>query len=126
MALSFRETYNVALWNSNVELRTAKIKCRLESEKEEVEFRIVKLQCVTFRGSQDILPKLTLKRTKFNSIPRGSKGQAIAQTHKGFLCTANNFITSEIACLSSGVAEFWWLRCIVVRTKKAINKESLM
>ena len=28
----------------NVELRTAKIKCTLESEKEEVEFRIVKLQ----------------------------------------------------------------------------------
>ena len=61
---------------------------------------------VTFRGSQVILPKLTSKRTKFNSIPRGSKGQAIAQTHKGFLHTANNFITSEIACLSSDVAEF--------------------
>ena len=73
---------------------------------------------VTFRGSQVILPKLTSKRTKFNSIPRGSKGQAIAQTHKGFLHTANNFITSEIACLSSEVAEFWRLRCIVVRTKK--------
>ena len=41
MALSYRETY---MWHSNVELWTAKIKCRLESEKE-VEFRIVKLQC---------------------------------------------------------------------------------
>ena len=61
---------------------------------------------VTFRGSQDILPKLTLKRTKFNSIPRGSKVQAIAQSHKGFLHTANNFITGEIVCLSSGIAEF--------------------
>ena len=61
---------------------------------------------MTFRGSQDILPKLTLKRTKFSSIPRGSRGQAIAQTHKGLLHTANSFITSEIACLSSGVAEF--------------------
>ena len=61
---------------------------------------------MTFRGSQVILPKLTSKRTKFNSIPRGSKGQAIAQTHKGFLHTANNFITSEIACLSGDVAEF--------------------
>ena len=55
MALSYRETYNVALWNSNVELRTAKIKCRLESEKEEqqnfalwnsnVESRIAKIKC---------------------------------------------------------------------------------
>ena len=59
----------------------------------------------TFRGSQDILSKLTLKRTKFNSIPRGNEGQAIAQTHKGFLYTANNFIV--IACLTSAVAEFW-------------------
>ena len=57
---------------------------------------------VTFKGSQDIrLPELTSTRTKFNSLPRGSKGQSIAQAHKGFFIRPNNFITKQSG---SGVA----------------------
>ena len=57
---------------------------------------------VTFKGSQDIrLPELTSTRTKFNLIPRGSKGQSIAQAHKGFFIRPNNFITKQSG---SGVA----------------------
>ena len=57
---------------------------------------------VTFKGSQDIrLPELTSTHTKFNLIPRGSKGQSIAQAHKGFFIRPNNFITKQSG---SGVA----------------------
>ena len=57
---------------------------------------------VTFKGSQDIrLLELTSTRTKFNLIPRGSKGQSIAQAHKGFFIRPNNFITKQSG---SGVA----------------------
>ena len=52
----------------------------------------------TFKGSQDIrFPELTSTRTKFNSLPRGSKGQSIAQAHKGFFIRPNNFITKQSA-----------------------------
>ena len=57
---------------------------------------------VTFKGSQEKrLPELTSTRTKFNLIPRGSKGQSIAQAHKGFFIRPNNFITKQSG---SGVA----------------------